>query len=68
MKNNYKNKYINAKFENKKIQSDFSEKENVLKTNFTSELIKLKSEKESIEKTKVDEETQRKMKDKKLKV
>ena len=57
MKNNYKNKYINAKFENKKIQSDFSEKENVLKTNFTSELIKLKSEKESIEKTKVDEET-----------
>jgi len=53
MKENYKNRYLNVKFENKRIKNDYSEKENLLKSNYTSELTKLKSERESIEKTKM---------------
>lgn len=52
MKENYKNKYLNAKFENKKIKNDFSEKENILKSTYTTELTKIKSERETIEKIK----------------
>ncbi|CAK71665.1 unnamed protein product (macronuclear) [Paramecium tetraurelia] len=67
-KDNYKNKYLNNVYENKKILDQYHEKENNLKQTYTNELEKVKCQKEQLEKVKNQEESQRQQKDKKLKV
>ncbi|CAD8168073.1 unnamed protein product [Paramecium pentaurelia] len=68
IKDNYKNKYLNNRYENKKLLNQYHEKENIMKQTFTSELEKVKCQKEQLEKVKNEEECQRQQKDKKLKV
>ncbi|CAD8062486.1 unnamed protein product [Paramecium sonneborni] len=68
IKDNYKNKYLNNRYENKKLLNQYNEKENIMKQTFTTELEKVKCQKEQLEKVKIQEECQRQQKDKKLKV
>ncbi|KAM3139498.1 hypothetical protein pb186bvf_008334 [Paramecium bursaria] len=68
IKDNYKNKYLYNKFENKKLVNQYNEKENIIKQSYISEIDRIKSEKEYLEKVKSQEEQQRCHKDKKLKV
>ncbi|CAD8071855.1 unnamed protein product [Paramecium sonneborni] len=68
IKDNYKNKYLSNRQDNKKIIYQHPEKENVMKQTYTNEVERIRSEKEQLERLKNQEEQQRNSRDKKLQV